>query len=190
MNPTSLKHPATRNLLLTALLLSLSIAGCSTTPQEPRIAAFPLPPIIFHQSDEVVAPRVKDSKAFAAFIRELQSRCDSYFTPMQPGKPQTIDVAVIVKPKNKSRIWLGYEFPPANPTRDRALLDKLKRISAPPVEEGPVSFSMRLLLWGASEPNPRSPRGLFLPTEWRVAIGTNQSIAIPEGIMPKIWPGN
>ncbi len=189
MNPTPLNHGAIRNLLLTVLLLSLWIAGCSTTPPEPRIAAFPLPPIIFHQPDEVVAPRVKDPKAFATFIRALQSRCDSYFTPMQPGKPQTIDVVVIVKPKNKSRILLAYEFPPANPTRDRALLDKLNRISAPPVEEGPVSFSMRLLLWGATEPNPRVPRGLFLPKEWRETTGTNQSPAIPEGITPQTRPG-
>lgn len=168
------------------IVIALLLAGCAS-PQSHH-AAFPQPALMLHQPDEILNPRLKDVKSFARFVQEIQAECDSYYSKAKPGYPQTVDVVVIIKPKNKSRFWLAYDQPQRDAAPDKRLLQRLQKISAPPVEQGPVSFSIRLLLWGAREPDPRTPRPLFLPTAWRDAIGTNQTVQIPEGIMPKVWP--
>ena len=168
------------------ILMALVMTGC-TSPQSHH-APFPQPALMLHQPDEILSPRLKDAKSFAHFVHEIQAECDSYFSKAKPRGPQTVDVVVIIKPKNKSRFWLAYDQPQRDAAPDQRLLQRLQRISPPPVEQGPVSFSMRLLLWGAREPEPWAPRPLFLPTEWHDAIGTNQTVQIPDGIMPKIWP--
>lgn len=175
-------NAATVHLIVIALLL----AGCAS-PQAHH-AAFPQPVLVMHQPDETLSPRLKDAKAFARFVQAIQSECDSYFSKAKPCDPQTVDVFVVIKPGRKSRFWLAYDPPQHDAAPDKRLLQTLQRIGAPPVEGGPVSFSMRLLLWGAREPEPWAPRPLFLPTEWHDAIGTNQTVQIPDGIMPKIWP--
>lgn len=183
MKLKSVGHYASLYFLSIALLL---LTGCASPQSHP--APFPQPALMLHQPDEILSPRLKDAKSFARFVHQIQSECDAYFSKAKLRNPQTVDVVVIIKPKNKSRIWLAYEQPQRDAAPDKRLLQRLQRISAPPVELGPVSFSMRLLLWGAKEPEPWAPRPLFLPAEWHDAIGTNQTVQIPDGIIPKVWP--
>lgn len=168
------------------ILFTVLSAGCAT--HQLYHTAFPQPALMLHQPDETLSPRLKDVKSFASFVQQIQSECDSYYSKAKPRDPQTVDVVVVIKPGIKSRFWLAYDQPQRDPEPDKRLLQRLEKIRVPSVEQGPVSFSMRLLLWGAREPNPRTPRPLFLPTEWRDAIGTNRNVVIPDGIMPKIWP--
>lgn len=171
-----------------AALLSLVLtSGCSSSQPEPRPGAM-LPALLLHQPDSVLSLRVKDAKAFAAFIQRIQGECDSHFRRAQPRAPQSLDVVVVLKPGNRDRFWFVYDPPQTDQASDRALLKNLQRISPPPVENGPVSFNLRFLLWGATEPDPRGTRGPLLPPEWRAAIGTNQNVVIPDGIISKIWP--
>lgn len=167
------------------ILMALILTGCASNDQ--LHATDPQPAIIFHQSDEVLSPRLKDAKSFAHYVQEIQSECDSYYSRAKPRNPQTVDVVVVIKPGKKSRFWLAYDQPQSNPAPDKRLLQRLGRIAVPGVEQGPVSFSVRLLLWGAREPNPQTARAMILPTEWRDAMGTNR-VVLPDGILPKIWP--
>jgi len=167
------------------LLTFVTITGCYSNKQSSP--PFPLPAVFFHQPDSVLAPRLTDPKSFAAFIQQIQSECDSYFSKIRPRNPQTLDVVVIVKPEQKSRFWLVYQPPVINTLRDQALTERLQRLTPPPVKKGPVSFTLRLLLWGANEPDPSQPRNLFLPQEWHKAAGTND-VPFPDGIMSKVWP--
>jgi hypothetical protein len=168
------------------IVIAFLLSGCAS-PQSHR-AAFPQPALMLHQPNEILSPRLKDAKSFARFVREIQSECDSYYSKAKPRNPQTVDVVVIIKPGKKSRFWLAYDQPQRDAAPDKRLLQRLQKLSVPPIEEGPVSFSMRLLLWGAREPDPQTPRGLFLPQEWHDAIGTNQNVVMPDGIMPRVWP--
>jgi len=147
-----------------------------------------MPAVFLHQPDQMLVPRVKDYQSLATFIKQIQSECDSYYSETRPRGSQTVDVVVVIKPGQKSRFWLVYEPPQSNPARDQGLVENLQRLSPPPVEEDPVSFTLRLLLWGATEPDPKQPRNLFLPQEWHDAVGTNQALLVPDGIMAKIWP--
>jgi len=183
MNLKSLWHNTT---LYLAAIAFLFLTGCSST--QPQHAPFPQPALMFHQPDEMLSPRLKDAKSFARFVQQIQSECASYYSRANPRNPQTVDVVAVIKPGRKNRFWLAYDPPQRDTSSDKRLLQRLQKISAPPVEDGPVSFSMRLLLWGAREPNPMAPRPLLLPTEWHDAIGTNQAVLVPDGIMPKIWP--
>ena len=142
---------------------------------------------MLHQSDAVLTSRVKDVKSFASYIRRIQAECESHYSKIGRRNAQTVDVVVLIKPGNRSRFWLVCNLPLNDPAQDERLVQELKQLKAPAVE-GPVSFSMRLLLWGALEPDPWTPRNLFLPREWREAIGTNQNVPIPDGILPKVWP--
>lgn len=174
--------------IFAALLLFLLTPGCSSSQPESHFSATPLPVILLHQSDSILSDRLKDAKAFAAFIQRIQSECDSYFRRTKPRAPQTLDVVVMLKPGNRERFWLVYEPSQPEPAPDRALLKTLQSIYPPPVEKGPVSFTLRFLLWGATEPDVRGLRGPLLPPEWRDAISTNQGVVIPDGILPKVWP--
>lgn len=166
-------------------LLLFVVAGCYSSKQSKP--PFPLPAILFHQPDEMLVPRLTDPKSFGAFIQQIQFECDSYFSSMRPRSPQTLDVVVVVKPGQKSRFWLVYDPSQANPAGDPALMEKLQKLKPPTVYEGPVSITLRLLLWGATEPDPNQPRNLFLPQEWHEAAGTNE-LLIPDEIMSKVWP--
>ena len=167
-------------------ILLFIVAGCySTKPSQPP---FPLPAVIFHQPDQMLAPRLTDAKSFAAFIQQIQFECESYFLRVHPRSPQTLDIVVIVKPGQQCRFWLAYELPQSNPAIDYTLAENLKRLTAPPVEKGPVSFTLRLLLWGAAEPDTNQLRNLFLPQEWHNTVGTNEVLMVPDGIMSKVWP--
>jgi hypothetical protein len=177
----------TRGIVAGLLCFALT-TGCSSSQRQPRPAAFPQPALLLHQPDPILSDRLKDAKAFAAFVRRIQAESESYFRRAQPRAPQTLDVVIILKPGNRDRFWLVYEPPQSEPVPDRALLKNLQTIYPPPVEKGPVSFTLRFLLWGATEPDPRGPRGPLLPLEWRDAIGTNQNVVIPDGIIPKVWP--
>lgn len=182
MNLKSLCSNAAPHLIVMAMLLT----GCAS-PLLHHVA-FPQPALMLHQPDEILSPRLKDAKSFAHFVQEIQSECDSYYSNAKSRNPQTVDVVVVIKPGRKSHFWLAHDQPQYDAAIDKHLLQRLQKISPPPVEKGPVSFSLRLLLWGATEPNPMAPRAPFLPTEWRDAIGTNQNLQIPDGILPKIWP--
>jgi hypothetical protein len=171
-----------------ATLLCFALAtGCSSS--QPHPDSTPMPAILLHQPDPVLTDRLKDAKALAAFIRRIQSESDSYFRRVQPRAPQTLDVVIMLKPGNRDRFWLAYEPPQSEPAPDLALLKNLQAIYPPAVQNGPVSFSLRFLLWGAAEPDARGPRAPLLPLEWRDAIGTNQNVALPDGIVSKVWPG-
>jgi hypothetical protein len=160
--------------------------GCSSCKQSKP--PFPLPAIIFHQPDSMLIPRLIDAKSFASFIQQIQLECDSYFSQVPPRGPCTLDVVIVVKPGGRSRFWLVYAPPKTKSAGDQTLIEKLERLTPPPVEEGPVSITMRLLLWDATEPDPNLPRNLILPQEWHDAIGTNDALLIPDEIMPKVWP--
>jgi hypothetical protein len=174
--------------IFAALFLFVLTTGCTSSQPQPPSAVFPQPALLLHQPDPILTDRLKDAKTFAAFIRRIQSESDSYFRRAQPRAPQTLDVVVILKPGHRDRFWLVYEPTQPDQAPDRALLKNLQAIYPPPVEKGPVSFSLRFLLWGAVEPDARGPRGPLLPPEWRDAIGTNQNVVIPDGIIPKVWP--
>jgi hypothetical protein len=173
--------------IFAVLFLFMLATGCSSSQPQPRPGAI-LPAVLLHQPEPILSDRLKDAKAFAAFIQRIQSECDSYFRRARPRAPQTLDVVVLLKPGNQDRFWLVYDPAQTDQAPDRALLKSLQRVNPPPVEKGPVSFSLRFLLWGATEPDARGPRGPLLPPEWRAAIGTNQSVVIPDGIIPKVWP--
>src|SRR5579862_3129418 len=170
-----------------SLLFGLA-SGCSSSQPESRPGATPLPAVLLHQPDPILSDRLKDAQAFAAFVRRIQLECDSYFRRARPRGPKSLDVVIMVKPGNRDRFWLVYEPAQRDPAPDLALLKSLQAIYPPPVENGPVSFTLRFLLWGATEPDVRGLRGPFLPPEWREAIGTNQGVVIPDGIVPKVWP--
>src|SRR5579864_14386 len=156
MKLKSCSHVTTLHLIAIALL---SLIGCSSPQLHP--APFPQPALMLHQPDEMLSPRLKDAKSFARFVQEIQSECDSYYSKTKPRNPLTVDVVVVIKPGNKSRFWLATDQPQSDSALDKRFLQRLQKISAPPVEQGPVSFSLRLLLWGATEPNPMAPRPLF-----------------------------
>ena len=167
-----------------AVLLSFALTtGCSSPQPQSRSDKIPSPAILLHQPEPILSDRLKDAKAFAAFIERIHSECDSYFRRARPRAPQTLDVVIMLKPGNKGRFWLVYEPPQLEQAPDRALLKTLQGIHPPPVENGPVSFSLRFLLWGAT-----GSRGPLLPPEWREAIGTNQNVVLPDDILPKVWP--
>jgi hypothetical protein len=172
--------------IFAALLLFVLATGCSSSQPQPHPGT--MPAVLLHQPDPILSERLKDAKAFAAYIQRIQAECDSYFRRARPRGPQTLDVVVLLKPGNRDRFWLVYDPPQTDQAPDRALLKNLQAIYPSPVEKGPVSFSLRFLLWGATEPDARGPRGPLLPQEWRDVIGTNQSVVIPDGIIPKVWP--
>lgn len=161
------------------------MSGCSSP--EHHAPPFPEPPITFLQPDQEIGSRVKDPKAFRSFIRRLQADCDSYFSDLPQGDPQTVEVYTIIKPGRKCRFWLGYSSPDRERIGDEKLLRKLETLKSPPVKEGPVVFSLHLLLWGATETNVTWGQNLPIPKEWRAAIGSN-AIRMPDGILPTIWP--
>lgn len=173
--------------IFAALLCFVLTTGCSSSQSQSPPG--PMPAILLHQPDSILSDRLKDAKAFATFIQRIQAECDSYFRHAQPRVPQTLDIVVMLKPQNRDRLWFVYDPPQSNPPPDRALLKTLQGIHPPPVENGPVSFTLRFLLWGAAEPDPRGPRAPLLPSEWRDAIGTNQGVMLPDGVVPKVWPG-
>lgn len=172
----------------TTLLSFVLATGCSSSQPQSHPGAMPMPAVLLHQPDPILSDRLKDAKAFAAFIQRIQSEIDSYFRRAHPSAPQTLDVVIMLKPGNKDRFWFVYEPPQPNQAPGEALLKRLQNIYPPPVQNGPVSFSLRFLLWGAAEPDARGPRGPLLPPEWRDAIGTNQNVLIPDAIVPKVWP--
>src|SRR5215469_10773592 len=81
-----------------ALLFFVLTSGCLSS--QPQSLPGPTPALLLHQPDPILSDRLKDAKAFAAFIQRIQSECDSYFHSAQPRPPQTLDVVVILKPGN------------------------------------------------------------------------------------------
>ena len=105
--------------IFAALLLFALTTGCSSPQPQSRSDGTPRPAILVHQPEPILSDRLKDAKAFAGFIQRIQAECDSHFHRARPIAPRTLDVVVMLKPGNRSRVWLVYDPPQSAQPPDR-----------------------------------------------------------------------
>jgi hypothetical protein len=140
--------------------------------------------VVLSQPDHVLRKRVKDVKAFAGYIKELQDVCERQLK--DETAPANLEIVVLYRPDGQAKTWVS-----SNPTALREkmgveLRKELDAIAPPKSEEGPVAFAIVGTVAGGVP--HAAPRDFPTPKEWVDLMKERESLDIPDGFADLVLP--
>ena len=142
--------------------------------------------VALYQPDEQLRERVPNVKGLADYVKALQEVCSAHFAFV--STPGSLDIVVVVKPGNRSRIWFANSQPAMSSADIKLLTGKLSIVQPPSFRRGPVAFAIRGSIAGGT-PVELGGMPLPIPTEWKESFAKNpQMMPIPDSPMDVLWP--
>jgi hypothetical protein len=109
----------------------------------------------------------------ATYTKALQGVCETYFANTTTA--ENLDIVAAVRPGPESKVWLISLLPPPADDRLADLRAKLNKVPPPPVNGGPVAFSIHGVIAGGNDKPPSKDGGPpQMPDEWKSVILQHQ----------------
>ena len=191
--------------VLSILLLGFAVAACRA-PQDigqsnasPTSSAaartsvtgtrgFEPKSVVLYQPDAILDERVPSVEGFAAYIKEIQAVCSTYFA--DANAPEALDVVVAIKPGGHSHVWFVSPSRPENDESLGRLRQQIESVNPPAVRTGPVAFAIMASIAGAQrEPTGSGEFRPPMPKAWMDAASkTPQQALVPDDVLHHAWP--
>ncbi len=137
--------------------------------------------IVLLQPEFVVQERISAS-ALAPYIRLLNAAATDVFAG-QKYQPAGGFLVLAVKPGNESAAWVDIR-PELPPDLAKVLIARLRGVTPPRVQAGPVVFAIRVSLSGGTPPDTNMPT----PSEWGKAVQKAGKPLETGELVERIWP--
>jgi tetratricopeptide (TPR) repeat protein len=162
--------------------------------QPPRkTGAFIFDSFLFYQDTNLTGARLGNKvEPLGDYIKLIESKSIEYWAAQPRGNPQSMLIAIMLKPGNRTRFWFTFSRGGISADVIEGLRKKITSIPVPDVHGGPVATAMNCSLWDAPAITEQLPsEAVLFPEEWQRIARQNQfklKIPISDEPFKAIWP--
>ena len=172
-----------RPLILSALFLSTTYAHSQAAK------GFSSASLALYQPNDVLQARVPSVEKFAAYVKEIEHVCQTFFA--ESTVAESLNLVIAIRPDKTSKVWFISSTHPDAPKDREVLRENLEKL--PPCEAvgEPIAFAMvSTIAGGDGKPiKPLADGKPPFPKEWTDASKIKEAaVIVPDGILDEVWP--